>query len=78
MRKVYRTSFPNEFNKGKDFDNLELLYEATKKDFKKFCKNYDIIPDIIEVGLAVSILEVLMTQSKDDLYLLEVKIIFIY
>ena len=50
LRRVYSFHFPEEYFKEDDYSKIEILKEISQTQFFKFCREFNIIPQMIAKG----------------------------
>ena len=68
LRKVYSFHFPEEFYKEDDYSNLDILKNISQTKFFKFCREFNIIPNMIPKGKGLAIFNDVIDIPLTNLY----------
>jgi len=68
LRKVYSFHFPEEYFKEDDYTSLDILKDISQTQFFKFCREFNIIPQMIPKGLGLTIFNDIIDVPLNTLY----------
>lgn len=68
LKKVYSYHFPEEYFKEDDYTSLDILKGISQSQFFKFCREFNIIPNMIPKGLGLTIFNDIIDIPLNTLY----------